>query len=133
MKKEEKGILSINMGMDNHPVVIYHPGEAGIWMDKNELCELFGVSMLEIETCTGFLVKIKLFRIEECCRYHMVQKGSRICYDITEVNLEVIIALSFHLESSNAAILRKWFTGQIIKPKGYDFPLAGSDFRFSLN
>ncbi|KAA6304156.1 hypothetical protein EZS27_044201, partial [termite gut metagenome] len=53
--------------------------------------------------------------------------------DITEVNLDVVVAMAFHLDSPNATLLRKWFMEQLMRPKRIDFSLLHTTQNYSLN
>ena len=75
-------------------------------MNSNELCELFGCYLKEIDECIETIFKKEMFRIEETCHYHIIAGGKRISYDITEVDLAVIIALSFMITTPQAGTLR---------------------------
>ncbi|MBN9302527.1 MULTISPECIES: hypothetical protein [Dysgonomonas] len=133
MKNLNKGKLIIEMGKDNKTNVIFRPVNGTVWMDKNELCELFGVYMPEIKVCIGSIMEKKIVHTENTYRFHRVVKGSSIVYDIREVNMEVIIALSFHLRSAQAYFLREWFMERILKQEELLSSFLTTDYTFSLN
>ncbi len=107
MNNMNKGRLIIEMGKANKADVIFRPVNGTVWMDKNELCELFGVYIPEIEICINSIVAKKIVHTEKTCRFHRVVKGNSIVYEIQEVNMEVIIAMSFRLRSAQAYFLRE--------------------------
>lgn len=57
----------------------------------------------------------------------------RISYDITDVNLTVIITMAFRLETSEAKTLRIWFINQFTKMKSLDIILTDIGENFRLN
>lgn len=133
MKNVEKGKLTIRMDEFHNLTVIFQMGENTVWMDKNELCELFDVYMPEIESCLDTIFKKDILHVEKVCKYHMVVKGCKIVYDITEVNLEVIVAMAFYLNCPNARILREWIMERFLKNEKFLFPDLSIDYGYSLN
>lgn len=125
MKTNEKGKLSIEIGKDNKPTVLFCPVGNTVWMDRNDLCELFGVYMPAIDTCLNSIFKTNMFYLPDVCQYHLLCQRNRMSYDITAVNLDVIIAMAFRIESCNAGILRNWFFGRFREPKLVHLPLLG--------
>ncbi|KAA6338077.1 hypothetical protein EZS27_013891 [termite gut metagenome] len=133
MKTTEKGRLSITTDRNNKQVVVFQPINNTIWMNRNELCELFGVYMQATNVAIDAIFKAKIFRVEDVCKCQRHVKGNRINYDITEVNLDVVVAMAFHLDSPNAMLLRKWFMEQLMRPKRIDFSLLNTTQNYSLN
>ena len=74
-----------------------------------------------------------MFRVEDTCRYHIIVGGKRISYDITDVNLTVIIALAFIMTTPQAEILRTWFVEQFLKIRKLDIPFVDIGQNFLLN
>ena len=134
MNNMNKGRLIIEMGKANKADVIFRPVNGTVWMDKNELCELFGVYIPEIEICINSIVEKKIVHTEKTCRFHRVIKGNNsIVYEIQEVNMEVIIAMSFRLRSAQAYFLREWFMKRILKQERLLSSFLTTDYVFSLN
>lgn len=135
MKKIENnsGLLEIRVGGNNKMEVVFKPVNNTVWMDRNELCQLFGCYMKEIDHCIGDIFEKNMFRIEETCKYHIIAGGRRISYDITAVNLTVIITMVFLLETPEARTLRMWFVEQLSKMRSFDIPFPDIGDNFRLN
>jgi len=134
MKKiSNKGLLSIQIDGDNKMKVVFRPKEGNIRMDRNGLCELFGCRLKDIDNYLETIFKKEMFRIEDTCHYHIVAGGKRIGYDITEVNLSIIVALAFMIATPQAGTLRAWFIEQIFKSKSLDISLTDTGQNFLLN
>lgn len=134
MKKiNNKGLLSIRPNGNNEMNVVFKPVNDTVWMDRNELCDLFGCYMRDIDRCMGEIFEKKLLRVEDTCKYHIVAGGKRIGYDITAVNLNVIITMASRLVTSEVRTLITWFVEQFIKMKSLDikFPDIGENFRLN--
>jgi hypothetical protein len=125
-----KGLLSIQIDGDNKMKVVFRPKEGNIWMNRNELCGLFGCYLKDIDGCIETIFQKEMFRVEDTCRYHIIAGGKRISYDITEVNLSIIIALSFMITTPQAGTLRGYFVEQFMKMKSLDvmIPYIGQNF-----
>jgi len=134
MKKvNDKGVLSVQPDGNNEMKVVFKPAAGNIRMDRNELCELFGCYMKDIDECIETIFKKEMFRIEDTCRYHIIAGGKRISYDITEVNLAVIIALAFMITTPQAGTLRLWFIERLLQTGRFDIPLIHAGENFWLN
>ncbi len=132
-KINNNGLLSISINSNNEMSVIFKPVNDTVWMDRNELCGLFGCSMKEINQCIGDIFGKNMLRIEETCLYHLVAGDKRISYDITAVNLTAIITMAFRIGTPEAGILRMWFIEQFTKMKCLDIVLPDMGEKFRLN
>ncbi len=127
MKKttgNNKGLLSIRINTQNKMSVVFQPVNGTVWMDRNQLCELFGCYMKDIDRCIGELFEKNMLKVEETCKYHTIAGGRRICYDIMEVNLAVIISMAFRLDTPEARTLRMWCVEQVAKMRSLDMMFA---------
>jgi hypothetical protein len=128
-----KGLLSIQIDGDNKMKVVFRPKEGNIWMNRNELCELFGCYLKDIDGCIETIFQKEMFRVEDTCRYHIIAGGKRIRYDITDVNLTIIIALAFMITTPQAGTLRGYFVEQMLKNKSLNIPFIDVRQNFMLN
>lgn len=135
MKKKENdnGLLVIRIDGNNEMKVVFKPVNDTVWMDRNELCMLFGCYIKDIDRCLGEIFEKNMLRIEETCKFHIIAGGRRISYDITAVNLNVIITMAFRLESPEARTLRMWFLEQLSKMRSFDIPFPDIGENFRLN
>jgi len=130
---ENRGSISINIDEKNEMKVVFRPFNDEVWMDRNELCVLFGCSLKQIDEAVETIFRKDMFRIEDTCHYHIIANGKRISYDITEVNLSVIIALAFIITTPQVKTLRSWFIKQLFNLKNLDVPLINIEQNFILN
>lgn len=134
MKKQNtKGLLAIQISKNNTMEVIFEPANNTVWMDRNELPKLFGCFTKDIDRCLSEIFEKNMLRVEDTCKYHIVAGGRRINYDIIEVNLNVIITMSFRLETSEAKTLRMWFVEQFTKMKSIERLFSDTGELFRLN
>lgn len=134
MKKiSDKGLLAIQIDSNNKMKVVFNPIDGTVWMDRNELCRLFGCYMKDIDRSLGDIFEKKMFRVEDTCKYHIVASGRRVSYDITAINLTVIITMAFYLATPEAKTLRMWFVEQFTNMKCLDIPILDFGQNFLLN
>jgi len=81
-----------------------------IWMTEMELAELFGVLVPTIRAAISALYKSGIVRESETTQCIRLPSGN---YADT-YNLETILALAFWLNSSYAAIVRRWLLQKAI-------------------
>ena len=129
----KKGKLLIKIESDNTHKVEFLSVNGTVWMNRNELCELFGCYLKEIDESLETIFKKEMFRVEDTCHYHIIAGGKRVSYDITEVNLTVIIALAFLMTTPQSRTLRTWFIEQLLNMKTLDIPFANIGQNFLLN
>ena len=129
----KKGKLLIKIESDNTHEVEFLPANGTVWMNRNELCELFGCYLKDIDESLETIFKKEMFRVEDTCHYHIIAGGKRSSYDITEVNLTVIIALAFLMTVPQARTLRAWFIEQLLNMKTLDIPFVNIRQNFLLN
>lgn len=116
-KTNNSGVLSIRVNSNNEMEVVFKPVNGTVWMDRNELCKLFGCYMRDIDRCIGEIFGENRLRMEESCKYHTIAGGRRVCYDITAVNLNGIIAMAFRLATPEARTLRRWTVKRVTEEK----------------
>lgn len=129
----EKGKLQIKINSSNNHIVEYHSNNGVLLMDRNELCELFGCYIKDIDHCLGEIFEKKILKVEDTCKYDIIAGSRRVSYEITAVNLTVIITMAFRLETPEAKFLRMWFVEQFTKMKSLHglFPDIGELFHLN--
>lgn len=132
-KQNNKGLLAIQICKNNTMEVIFEPVNNTVWMDRNQLCALFGCYMKDIDQCLGEIFEKNMLRVEDTCKYHIIAGGRRICYDITDVNLIVIITMAFRLATPEAKTLRMWFVVQFTKMISIEGLFSDTGELFRLN
>ena len=92
--------------------IVCIPQSVDIWMTQHELADLFGCFVSKVNSNIRSIFKSGVLSEPNFCRTCHYQNGNFV-----EVySLEMIIALSFRIQSRNAEILRKWLTRELTKP-----------------
>lgn len=91
--------------------IVCIPQFVDVWMTQHELANLFGCFVSKVNSNIRSILKSGVLSEADVCRTCHYQNGSFV-----EVySLEVIIALSFHIQSRNAEIFRGWITRKLTK------------------
>lgn len=101
MKRE---IITIKNGIVSVPAT-------DIWMTQHELADLFGCFVSKVNSNIRSILKSGVLRESDVCRMYYYQNGNFV----EQYNLEMIIALSFRIQSQNAEVFRKWLMKKLTK------------------
>ena len=91
--------------------IVCIPQSVDIWMTQHELADLFGCFVSKVNSNIRSILKSGVLSEPDVCRIYNYQNGSFV-----EVySLDMIIALSFRIQSENAKIFREWLTRKLTK------------------
>ncbi|MBK5719572.1 hypothetical protein JGH11_01670 [Dysgonomonas sp. Marseille-P4677] len=133
MNTEGRGKLAVEIDSKNKFQVVFSPINGTVWKNRNELCELFGCYLKDINKSLKIIFEKNILRIEDTCRYHTIAGAKRIDHDISEVNLSVILALSFYIETQHSKILREWFLIRCLNYPHFELPSFDINQNYQLN
>lgn len=120
-----RGIITIS---ENGAVVM---PAAPVWMTQQEMCDAFNVFGCYVRKAIATIYKNKELSEEETVR-HVRRQDGRISYDM--YSLEMVIAVSFRLQSREAIAFRKFIMERLCtvnreKPVHLFFSLSASNPR----
>ena len=109
------GTITIrNTNSDNIQVYIELSEDGTVWMTKNEIASLFNVYHSSVEANLKFLFKSDGF-LEKTVKNEVLQTlGNGQKCIVEYFNLEVIIALSYRLNSYPCIHFRQWVAKQVV-------------------
>lgn len=102
MKRE---IITIKNG------VVSVPEFADIWMTQHEITDLFGCFVSKVNANIRAILKTGVLDEDRVCHTYFYESGNAV----ELYSLEMIIALSFHIQSRNAEVFRRWLTRRLTK------------------
>lgn len=102
MKRE---IITIENG------IVHMPQSVNVWMTQHEITDLFGCFVSKVNSNIRSILKNGILRETDVCRTYHYPNGN----SVEEYGLEMIIALSFRIQSRNAEIFRGWLTRKLFK------------------
>ena len=120
----KRGTITINNpNSDNTQICLELSEDGTVWMTKNEIASLFDVHRSSVESNLKLLFKSnrlleKTVRQEE----HCIQSNNQKCI-VEYFNLEVIIALSYQLDSYPSIHFRQWVAKQVVLSCKKPFPI----------
>ncbi|NDV96431.1 protein-tyrosine kinase [Dysgonomonas sp. 521] len=91
--------------------IVHIPQSADVWMTQLEITDLFGCFVSKVNSNIRSILKSGVLHESDVCRMYHYQNGNFV----EQYNLEMIIALSFRIQSRNAEVFRKWLTRKLSK------------------
>lgn len=89
------------------------PQSTEIWMTQHQLTDLFGCFVSKISANVRAILKTGVLDESKVCRIYYYKNGN----SVEEYSLEMIIALSFRIQSRNAETFRKYLLKKLSKPE----------------
>ena len=91
--------------------IVRIPQSIDIWMTQHQLADLFQCFVAKINTNVRAILKTGVFDESKVCRTYHYKNGN----SVEEYGLEMIIALSFRIQSRNAKTFRKYIVGKFVR------------------
>ena len=91
--------------------IVSVPASAEIWMTQHQLADLFQCFVGKINANVRTILKTGVLDEANVCRTHYYKNGN----SVEEYGLEMIIALSFRIQSRNAKTFRKYRVGKFVR------------------
>ena len=82
-----------------------HISDGEIWMTTWELADLFYTTAGAIHAAIKRILKANILKSYEVCKYIKLENGNNA--DV--YNLDMLIALSYQIDTGHSAAFRKWF------------------------
>lgn len=91
--------------------IISVPASTEIWMTQHQLADLFQCFVAKINANIRAILKTGVLDDANICRTYHYKNGN----SVEEYGLEMIIALSFRIQSRNAKTFRKYIVGKFVR------------------
>lgn len=92
-----------------------HISGGEVWMTSWEIAELFNTAASVIHTAIKRILKPNILKEYEVCKYIKLENGNNA--DV--YNLEMVIALSYHIDTGHSIRFRKWLINKIAHKQGH--------------
>jgi len=111
----ERGTITIkNTNSDNIHIDIELSEDGTVWMTKNEIAFMFNIYLSSVEGNLKYLFKSNYFGNKEVKKEEtQILSNDQKCI-VEYFNLEVIIALSYRLNSYPCIHFRQWVAKQVV-------------------
>ena len=90
-----------------------HISDGEIWMTTWELADLFYTTAGAIHAAIKRILKTNILKSHEVCKYIKLENGNNA--DV--YNLDMLIALSYQIDTGHSAAFRKWFIKAAFKQR----------------
>ena len=87
-----------------------HISDGEVWMTTWELADLFYTTAGAIHAAIKGILKTNILKSHEVCKYIKLENGNSA--DV--YNLDMVIALSYQIDTGHSATFRKWFINKVI-------------------
>lgn len=104
----ETGYIKFRNIDTNKPIIEVKIVDGTIWMTVNEIADLFGIYTLIINKHLKAIFKDGLLREPSVTKEYRYTRNEKEEYICTYYNLEVIIFLSFRIQSLYTKAFREW-------------------------
>jgi len=130
-----RGTITIrNMNSDNIQVYIELSEDGTVWMTKNEIASLFNVYHSSVKASLKYLFKSNSFGDKEVKNEETQTLGNDRKCIVEYFNLEVIIALSYRLDSYICILFRQWIAQQVSTSLKSNFlPIDWLEMKANMN
>jgi len=111
----KRGTITIrNTNSDNIQIYIELYEDGTVWMTRNEIASMFNIYLFSVEANLKHLFKSNSFGDKEVRREEtQILSNDQKCM-VEYFNLEVIIALSYRLNSYPCIHFRQWVAKQVV-------------------
>ena len=89
---------------------VFLPQSYAIWMTQYEIANLFECFISKVNSNIRAILKTGVLNENKVCRMYNFKNGN----SVEQYNLEMIMALSFRIESYKSEIFRGWIIKKII-------------------
>ena len=96
-----------------------HISYGEIWMTSWELADLFYTTAGTVHAAIKRILKTNGLKNHEVCKYIKLKNGNNA--DV--YNLDMIIALSYQIDTGHSAAFRKWVTNKVARNQDYNLLL----------
>jgi hypothetical protein len=97
-------MLTSSITIENGRVVVTPAPDSTVWMTKHEIARLFGCFVAKVVSNIASILKSGVLDESRVCRFHHYKNGG----GVELYSLEIIVALSFRIDTRNADTFRRW-------------------------
>lgn len=90
-----------------------------VWMTTWELADLFYTTAGTIHAVIKRILKAHVLKSHEVCKYIKLENGN----NADGYNLDMVIALSYQIDTEHSAAFRKWVINKVARKQDYNILL----------
>lgn len=93
-----------------------HISDGEVWMTSWEIASLFNTTAGVIHAAIKRVLRTNILKEYEVRKYIKLDNGNNV--DV--YNLNVVIALSYHIDTGHSIEFRKWLTNKVTRKQGHN-------------
>jgi hypothetical protein len=97
-------MMTSRITIENGRVVVTPALDGTVWKTKHEIARLFGCFVAKVVSNISSILKSGVLNESRVCRFHRYRDGG----GVELYSLEMIVALSFRIDTRNADTFRRW-------------------------
>jgi hypothetical protein len=104
---EEQNIIIYNT-QDGKSAVSLYAKDGSVWMNQNQLAELFDTSIPNISMHISNILKEKELEVNSVIKDYLTTASDGKNYNVTFYSLDMILAIGFRVRSKRGTLFRQW-------------------------
>ena len=92
-----------------------HISDGEVWMTSWEIAELFNTAAGLIYATIKRILRTNILKEYEVCKYIKLEND----YNADVYNLDVVIALSYHIDTGHSIEFRQWLANNVTSTQGH--------------
>lgn len=113
-------------------VVEVKTADGNLWLTKNEIADLFNVTIRNISNSLHAIFKSGLLQKEYVSRIHLFDRNGKPC-QTTLYNLEAVIFVSYRIASGEAQVFRQWVINALCEYSGGKKKVSAGEVLITYN
>ena len=97
-----------------------HISDGEVWMTSREIAELFNTTAGVIHAAIKRILGSNILKEYEVCKYIELENG----YNADVYNLNVVISLSYHIDTGHSIEFRQWLINKVANMQGHHILLC---------
>ena len=94
---------------------VIHISDGEVWMTSWELASLFNTTAGVIHAAIKRMLRVCILKEYKVCKYIKLENG----YNADVYNLEMVIALSYQIDTGHSIEFRQWLTNKVTSMQGH--------------
>lgn len=92
-----------------------HISDGEVWMTSWELASLFNTTAGVIHAAIKRMLRVCILKEYKVCKYIKLENG----YNADVYNLNVVISLSYHIDTGHSIKFKQWLTNKVTSMQGH--------------
>ena len=114
MKNDQQNIIIYNTD-DGKAAVTLYAKDGNVWMNQNQLAQLFGTSKQNVSNHVINILKDKELVEDSVVKYYLTTAADGKEYNVAFYALDMVLAIGFRARSKRGIQFRKWANSYLMQ------------------